>query len=203
MLEVILRDSNRPPGFPGARLRPLVPVLGGSWRSLAQLDRAAAADRLFAASGVGEICERVLAAGALVIDSGTRAGRLAASALGARDIDSWRRLESAARPSEPADRVVRALRGHGVDVEILEAGGLAASAESLRIPGDPCLRIVVNGKAPEWRAAADLLPVRPQEAVFRCVDLLARTLPEVEEAAAAAVRTIARDAVLEAMGTSL
>ena len=102
------------------------------------------------------------------------------SALGAVDLDRWRRLSSsAAVAGNLGQRVARVLGGGGVDVEIHETTGLAEAAESFRLPGEGRTQVLVDREGREWVAALEGLGSRPREAVFRAADLVARSLPEV------------------------
>ena len=200
IVESILRDREAWRSFPAARRRPLVPQIGSGRCSLLQLERAAAAGRFFAARQPGPIVDQVRTAGGLVVDASSRAGRAAMSALGAVDLDRWRRLASSAGATgELAQRVALVLGSVGVDVEILEVAGLTEPAESLRVPGDSRTQVLVDREGREWVSAVEGLSSRPQEAVFRAADLVVRSLSVAGNEGSRALGDLAFGAVLEVL----
>ncbi len=143
----------------------------------------------------GDWVAQVVDGGGLVIDGSTRAGRVAAEAFGAFDLDRWDSTWRRSQEDSFGLKVQECLSKAGMDVEIRligDAGNERVSA--LVLPRDGRTWVVVDQTHPEWRNCRDLAATRSEEAVFRAADHIFEGLrpagPQTQDALAELARGV-------------
>ncbi len=175
LVESLVRDREAWPGFAEARRRNLVPAHGADRQSLAGIEDAASRLGLFVAESPGEWVARVKE---VVLDGSTRAGRVAAAAFGAFDLDRWEVLWRRSRTDPFGLEVQEALRRNGLNLELRIAddvpggGGLGFVVE-----GGPRGWVVVDEDRRDWRWCCAHMEEKPAEAIFRAADIVVGFLP--------------------------
>lgn len=200
LVESLVRDREAWPGFGEARRRKLVPALGQDRRSLAEIEMSASRMALFVAESSGEWVERV---DGVVLDGTSRAGRIAAAAFGAFDLDRWEGLWRRSRSEPFCVEVQDALHRAGLATEIRHADDVPDGAGmAFAMDGGPKAWVVIDESNPEWKRGRDQRERNRAEALFRAADVIVGMLPGAGSPQKKALAMLARDALLAMRGRS-
>ena len=189
LVESLIRDGEAWPGFREARRRRLIPSLADERHSLAQIEAAARRSALFVAHSQGSWVERVRDGGGLVIDGGTRAGRAAADAFGAFDLDRWQDLWVRSAPTPLTEAVETALRRSGLDLKLRFADGVPGGDLGLMLnDGARAWVVCVGIEGPPGIGNSDCGPGKVFWAADRAVETLGSGAVQAQRALAAVAR---------------
>lgn len=195
LVESLVRDRDAWPGFAGARRRKLVPAHGEDRQSLAGIEDAASHLALFVAESPGEWVARVREGGDVVIDGSTRAGRVAAAACGAFDLDRWEVLWRRSRTHPFGLEVQEALRRTGLNLELRYADDVPGGGLGFVVNDGVRAWVVIDDAGPDWRWCRDHAQVHRTEAIFRAGDLVVEALQVSGVHAQQAMAELARSAI--------
>ena len=200
LVESLLRDREAWPGFSEARRRKLVPTLGGNRRSLAEIEKAGSQMTLFVAESSGEWVERV---DGVVLDGSSRAGRIAAAAFGAVDLDRWESLWRRSHRDPFVVEVQDALLRVGLAMEVRHADEVSDSyGMALVVGGGTKAWVVIDDANPEWKRGRDQRERNQAEAIFRGADVIVGLLPGGGSSSDQALAMLAQDALSAMRGHS-
>lgn len=200
LVESLVRDRDAWPGFSQARRRKLVPTLGSERRSLAEIEEAASHKTLFVADRPGEWVKRV---DGMVLDGLNRAGRTAATAFGAFDLDHWAGVWRQSLGDSFGVEVEEALKRVGLKTQIRRANTVSDGCGTALVVDGGTRTLVVIGEAdPEWKRACELRNGNQSEAVFRAADIVVGLLPGRGAAPGRVLARLALEALAERKGSS-
>ena len=197
LVESLVRDREAWPGFAGAWRRPLVPTHGVDRQSLAGVENAASQSALFVAKSPGEWMAPVIKGGGLVLDGSTRAGRVAATAFGAFDLDQWASMWRCSRTNWFGLQVQEALCGTGLNLNLRHSDDVrGGDGSGFAVDQGARAWVVIDETDPDWRRCRDLAGARPAEAVFRAADIVVEMLPLSGRRTQLALSELARKALI-------
>lgn len=196
LVESLVRDRERWPGYKRAIRRPLVPGQGQDNYSLAAIEKAASLSRLFVAGSQNTWNGRIEDRGGLIIDGKTRAGRVAAAASGALDLDRWQPIWEQSGPSRLCREIQEALRGAGLFIEIQNGADVPGGTMGLSVGGGCHGWVVIDEHHFDWLRCRELIQSQHNEAIFRAADLVIAALPVAGPRVKQALAELARSTLV-------
>ncbi len=200
--------ATRPEAF--ARIRPLftrrvVRRLGRSPISLARAHRESLRGRLCCGSRRSRLAAQASAAGGVVVDTESPAGRAVAEALGAVDLDRWQELIDLSWSDDLTARVERALGSGGQPCQLRVAKGVGQEMMVLdrNLPrlGTDGSWVVVDAEGDMWRKAHCLAQQRqPARAALWLADSVVQRIGVPQEGRGLCLAGLAGDALMERVG---
>ncbi len=205
--ELLRGAAERPQAF--ARIRPLfnrrvVPLLERPPISLAQARDGLRRGRLGSGSRTSRLAVAAAAAGGMVIDSGSRQGRVVAEALGAVDLDRWQEILERSWIEPVAERVEEALDAAGepcrlriaseVGQQVLVLDGRAFGL------GRASCRVVIDEESGLWKAVCGLGRRQPARAALLLADSVVDAMGVSSQSWPRCLKALAEAALLESGG---
>ena len=207
-LSDLLRGAaERPQAF--ARIRPLfnrrvVPLLERSPISLAQARDGLRRGRLGSGSRTSRLAVAAAVAGGMVIDGGSRQGRVVAKALGAVDLDRWQEILERSWIEPVAGRVEEALDAAGEPCRLRIASGvgqqiLVLDGRAFGLGRASC-RVVIDEESGLWKAVCGLGSRQPARAALLLADSVVDAMGVPSQSRPRCLKALAEAALLESGG---
>jgi len=208
--ELLRGAAERPQAF--ARIRPLfnrrvVPLLDRPPISLAQARDGLRRGRLGSGSRTSRLAVAAAEAGGMVIDGGSREGRVVAEALGAVDLDRWQEILERSRIEAPAERVEEALDAAGEPCRLRiapEVGQQIAVFDGRAFGlGRGSCRVVIDEESELWKAVCGLGRRQPARAALLLADSVVDAMGVPSQSRHRCLKALAEAALLESGGGAL
>jgi len=207
-LSDLLRGAaERPQAF--ARIRPLfsrrvVPLLERPPISLVQACEGLRRDRLGSGSRTSRLALAAAAAGGMVLDGGSREGRVVAEALGAVDLDRWQEMIERSRIEPLAERVEEAFGAAGEPCRLRIASQVGQQMAVLDGRafglGRGSCRVVIDEESELWKAVCELGRRQPARAALLLADSIVQLIGVPSPSRPRCLKALAEAALLESGG---
>ncbi len=205
--DLLRAAAERPQAF--ARIRPLfnrrvVPLLERPPISLAQARDGLRRGRLGSGSRTSRLAAAAAGAGGMVIDGGSREGRVVAEALGAVDLDRWQEILERSWIEPLAKRVEEAFDAAGEPCRLRIASQVGQQIAVLDGRafglGRASCRVVIDEESELWKAVCGLGRRRPARAALLLADSVVDAMGVGSQSRPRCLRALAEAALLESGG---
>lgn len=205
--ELLRGAAERPQAF--ARIRPLfnrrvVPLLERPPISLTQARDGLRRGRLGSGSRTSRLAVAAAGAGGMVIDGGSREGRVVAEALGAVDLDRWQEILERSWTEPLAERVEEAFDAAGELCRLRiasEVGQQIAVLDGRAFGlGRASCRVVIDEESDLWKAVCGLGRNQPARAALLLADSVVDAMGVPSQSRPRCLKALAEAALLESGG---